>query len=443
MNPPPTDRRTDVAASAALRRVTVVQAQVMYTCNNHCWFCLDRSEVDGEFHGGPAIVPFARVEALLRQERARADAVMFTHGEPTLHPQLAQMLSLARELGYSQRGVVTNGRKLADARLARALCQAGANRFVVSIHGATAAVHDACVGRPAFAQASVGLQNLAQLKVEFGLQLASSTVVSRLNLAEIADCVRYLAEAGVGQIVLNIVRPTGHAAKHFAQVVPRYREVVGQLAPLLASQPQLAQRVVVEDIAPCAAEPLAPWLGVLESWLVPAGDESAAAPRSIDLQRSGGAQEQELAAVEQGVGGDLRKRPECRSCVHDRHCWGVWGRYVEAYGWDEFTPTAAAPTGHSAFAQRVAKAAAADRLQATLPLGHSLLSWTLDERRERLLFEVALTQDRLTLCLEPDVADQPALRRGGGLRLSHQGRRNLGPVELQLIARIFAAILAP
>lgn len=440
MNPAPTDRRTDVATSAALRRVTVVQAQVMFTCNNQCWFCLDRSEIDGEFHGGPAIVPFARIEALLRQERARADAVMFTHGEPTLHPQLPEMLRLARDLGYTQRGVVTNGRKLADPTLARTLCEAGANRFVVSIHGATAAVHDASVGRPAFAQASVGLQNLASLKQEFGLQLASSTVVSRLNLAAVADCVRYLAAAGVGQIVLNVVRPTGHAAKHFQQVVPRYSEVVAQLAPLLAGNAELAQRVVVEDIAPCAAEPLAPWLGVLESWLVPASDESAAAPRSIDLQRSGGAQLQQLAAVEQGVGGDLRKRPECRTCIHDRHCWGVWGRYLDAYGWDEFAPTLAAPTGHSAFAKRIASAASADRLQAGLPAGHSLLSWTLDERRDRLLFEIASAGDRLTLCLQPDAPEHPALLRGSGLRLSHQGRRSLGPAEIQLIRAIFASI---
>ncbi len=442
MTAAPPATRIDVATSAALRRVTVVQAQVMFTCNNACWFCLDRSEVDGEFHGGPAIVPFARVESLLRQERARANAVVFTHGEPTLHPQLIDMLRLARDLGYEQRGVVTNGRKIADVDLARGLCEAGANRWVVSIHGANAQVHDASVGRPAFGQASQGLLNLASLKDEFGLQLASSTVVSRLNLAAVAETVSYLAAAGVAQIVLNIVRPTGHAAKHFAMVVPRYREVVEQLAPLLASRPDLARRVVVEDIAPCAAEPLAPWLGVLESWLVPAGDESANAPRSLDLQRAGPTATVQLGEVEQGVGGDLRKRAECRTCIHDRHCWGVWGRYLDTYGWQEFNPTLKPSAGHSEFAKRVSQVASTECLQAMLPLGWTLATWTLDERRDRLLFELAEVDSAqsLTLCLQLDVPSEPALLRRGGLRVSHQGRRGLAPAEQTLIAQLFQAI---
>jgi hypothetical protein len=32
------------------------------------------------------------------------------------------------------------------------------------------------------------------------------------------------------------------------------------------------------------------------------------------------------------------KRKECESCVHDQGCSGVWRKYIEKYGWDEFIP---------------------------------------------------------------------------------------------------------
>ena len=38
----------------------------------------------------------------------------------------------------------------------------------------------------------------------------------------------------------------------------------------------------------------------------------------------------------------LLERPECARCRYDRHCEGVWSRYVRSYGWDELRPVAPA-----------------------------------------------------------------------------------------------------
>lgn len=432
----------DIAQTAAMRRVRVLQAQVMFTCNNTCWFCLDRNEVDGEFHGGPPVVPLERIAKLLHQQAGLVDAVMFTHGEPTLHPELAAMLALARDLGFVHRGVVSNGRRLADMGLARRLCEAGANRWVLSIHGADAATHDASVGKSAFAEASRGLANLGALKEAFGLSLASSTVVSRLNLAQTAATVAYLAAAGVDQIVLNIVRPTGHAAKHFDRVVPRYSDVVAALRPLLAEQRDLLQRLVIEDIPLCAAGDFAPLLGVLESWVVPASDESAAAPRAknalADLEAQPG-------PLQEGVTGDLRKRAACADCVHDRHCWGVWGRYVDAYGWEEFSPVSALShlSGGSAFGQWAAVAASAAAVARLLPAGWSVQRWTLDDRRERLIIDLAGPSGALCAVLQPHGPGTAALHAVGNLGIAYQDRRALGADELSLLRALLTGLATP
>lgn len=405
-----------IAASPSLRRKAVLQAQVMFTCNNRCWFCLDRNEIDGEFHGGPAVVPFDTIAALLRAHAGSVDAVMFTHGEPTLHPELPRMLALAREVGYAGRGVVTNGRRLAVDGRARALCEAGANRFVVSIHGADAATHDASVGRPAFVEAAAGLDELARLKSEFGLELTTSTVASKLNLPFLAQTLLWLLDRGADTAVVNVVRPTGHARKHFDAVVPRHAEVVAALAPLQEAPHQLRRRIVLEDIPPCAAGRWTSLVGSLEAWVVPATDESAQAPRARGLSQSlSGRRTSTEASAGQTV-----KRADCAACLANEHCWGVWDNYVAAYGWDEFVPIATQSTATDTVFERAAQELlTAERLAAALPPPWQLRAWTLDGRRERLQLQLAGNASEFAVTVEAASIGRPAWVRRGRWAWSH------------------------
>ncbi len=405
-----------IATSANLRRKAVLQAQVMFTCNNRCWFCLDRNEVDGEFHGGPAVVPFATIAALLQAHAGSVDAVMFTHGEPTLHPQLPAMLALARDLDFAGRGVVTNGRRLADGDRARALCEAGANRFVVSIHGPDAATHNASVGRDAFVEAAAGLSQLVALRGEFDLELTTSTVASKLNLPRLADTLRWLLDRGADTAVVNVVRPTGHARKHFAKVVPRHAEVVAALAPLLELPHDLRRRIVLEDIPPCAAGPWVSLVGTLEAWVVPTTNESANAP----VARGTTAQVAAETVSGEASAGQTVKHSECTTCAANDHCWGVWEHYAHAYGWEEFQPI----VGHSAasstaFERRVGELLPAHRLTQALPQAWQLLSWTLDGRRERLRLRIATDAGEFEVMVEAADAGRPAWIRRGHWAWSH------------------------
>lgn len=427
-----------VAAAAALQRVPVLQAQVMFTCNNACWFCLDRNEVDGEFHGGPPVVPFARIEALLRAHAGQLRAVMFTHGEPTLHPQLPQMIALARALGYGHVGVVSNGRKLGDATYARALCEAGANRFVISIHGPDAETHDACVGKQAFGEASAGLGNLAALKGEFPLQLTTSTVASRLNLGKLCQTATFVIDAGADRAVVNVVRPTGHAAKHFEKVVPPYRDLVAALTPWMNEPPERRNRLVVEDIPPCAAGPLAPLVGTLEAWVVPKGDESATAPRAKARLFAG--QIAPPAAMENGVTGELAKRPQCQDCVHNGHCWGVWQAYATAYGWQEFAPVLATPAS-SQFEVAATAALGPQEVASALPSAWRLQNWTLDGKHDRLLLDLHGGAQSLRVIVTAAAPDARAYLRAAPWAWSYASAEFSADIDavLRTLATAFAA----
>ena len=144
-----------------------------------------------EFHhirlGGPCnerLVPpsppsprrsLAEVRSDLRAARqAGARWVILTGGEPTLRKDLLHLVRLARSAGLGV-GLATNGRTLIYPRLRQALISAGVGHFRVSLHAATAAIHDEMVGVPgAFAQTLAALRALLAEASPLQIELAYS-----------------------------------------------------------------------------------------------------------------------------------------------------------------------------------------------------------------------------------------------------------------------------
>lgn len=86
----------------------------------------------------------------------------FTGGEPFIHPQISEILSLA--LAYGPTTVLTNGMLLKQRQLESLAAAAAASRysleFRVSIDGFDAATHDAIRGPRSFAAAMGGVRRL-------------------------------------------------------------------------------------------------------------------------------------------------------------------------------------------------------------------------------------------------------------------------------------------
>jgi cyclic pyranopterin phosphate synthase len=277
------------------------------TCNNRCLFCL-------EDRAARAAADFSTQVRALAAYPER-DAVLFTCGEPTLADRLPELLAEARRLGYREREVVTNGRRLAYAGYCRGLVAAGLTAATVSIHGASARVHDGLTRAPgSFAQAVTGLRNLAATRgAGAALDLTTSTVVTRRNLAELEPAVRLFAALGARRVILNFVAPVEEALRHFDALVPRLTEAAAVVRGL-AAPPGVELRV--EGMPPCV-------LG--------AGHGRVGPREEITIFVDG-----ELRRLEPAR--DQAKGPPCGRCVLADGCDGVWAEYARRHGWAEITP---------------------------------------------------------------------------------------------------------
>src|SRR5690606_7168959 len=165
-------------------------------CNNNCIFCMEEDR-DARYVNNSAMTA-ERVRWVLEEHRG-AEEVCFTSGEPTTRSELPEFVTWAKELGFRRISMMTNGRRAAHLAYVAALTRRGLNRLYVSIHGHEARLHEGLTRTPgSFTQTVEGLGNAAKLK-RYGLELHTSTVLTRRNLPYLLEIYGFLRGLGVDQ----------------------------------------------------------------------------------------------------------------------------------------------------------------------------------------------------------------------------------------------------
>ena len=155
-------------------------------CNLNCDFCFANARACG-FVYEPA---FDVVVAMLRMLRERkpvpVPAVQFSGGEPTLRDDLVELVRTARELGFVQVQIATNGIRFAkDPALARRLCDAGLGTVYLHFDGISRATN------PCLKTHRQAIRNLAKAG---HFVVLVPTIIKGKNDHEIGGIIRFAAE---------------------------------------------------------------------------------------------------------------------------------------------------------------------------------------------------------------------------------------------------------
>src|SRR5882724_3530523 len=199
----------------AAREARKLIMNITYKCANRCVFCATGDRVS-------AALAWDKIENILRQHREEGtDQLDIDGGEPTTHPRLVDAIRLAREIGYRSINVTTNGRALRERAFTERLLASGITHLLISLHGATAAVHDAATDTPgSFAETVAGIDNVMALRpahVETGMNV---TIV-RANVDHLMPLTALAVEKGLGKINFQFTTPFGRA---WEDVVPPLEE---------------------------------------------------------------------------------------------------------------------------------------------------------------------------------------------------------------------------
>jgi MoaA/NifB/PqqE/SkfB family radical SAM enzyme len=195
----------------AAREARKLIMNITYKCANRCVFCATGDRVS-------AALSWDRIDAILRQHRDEGtDQLDIDGGEPTLHPRLVDAIRLARDIGYRSINVTSNGRTLRDPAVAESLVHSGITHLLISLHGATAEVHDAATDTPgSYEQTVAGIDNVMAMRpahVDTGVNV---TIV-RSNVDHLMPLAAFAVAKGFSKINFQFTTPFGRA---YEDVVP-------------------------------------------------------------------------------------------------------------------------------------------------------------------------------------------------------------------------------
>jgi radical SAM protein with 4Fe4S-binding SPASM domain len=303
-----------------------------YRCQNRCTFCYASAPDRG------LEVPEMTTDEVKRildaiVDDAHVPSVSFTGGEPTLRPDLPELIAYARSRRL-RTNLITNGIRCGANGYVENLAEAGLDSAQVSLEAADAEIHDAVVGHAGAWQRTV--QGLRKLKAA-GIHVHTNTTINSLNRDHLLALVDFLAGMGQPYLSMNMVIRTGGAV---GKMDIGYSEIGDLVLPLKERAQEHGMKFVWYSPVPlCLFNPVAHGLG---------SQSCSAADGLLSIAPDGSVLP--CSSFEQGVGNLLHEPfetiwnrraakywrnkeflpPGCRDCDLANLCCGACPLY-----WDE------------------------------------------------------------------------------------------------------------
>ena len=127
----------------------MTMVEVTHRCDMDCPICYaNAGSVRSDERKDMSLREFSQTLERIIATTGIAIPLQLSGGEPTLHPELPDMVSLARKKGFRNIEIVTNGRNLAqNPKLARELAWQGLKAVYLQFDGLTAETHAAIRGQ--------------------------------------------------------------------------------------------------------------------------------------------------------------------------------------------------------------------------------------------------------------------------------------------------------
>lgn len=287
--------------------------KLTYDCTNRCSFCFSSCLKD-------AVIG----EAGLLQEvedgyRRGCTELVLSGGEPTLRPDtLCRVMERAGEVGYQKYIIQTNGSGFVDhADLVPMLGTLSERTDVCisfSVHGHTAQIHDEMSQTPgAFEKLMCAIRRI-QNETRCGIY--TNTVISRMNLPWLRELASMLLsfQPEIMQFSMMHLKQPGPLSTGLLEAAEAVRTLDG-----------IVDRSILrtEGIPYCLLYGMEMCVG--ESYW----------PNTLDLYN----RDSELMTDFDQLGHGMRwKQPECRNCLMDEICMGIWREHAEEFSQSNVRP---------------------------------------------------------------------------------------------------------
>ncbi|GAC1577233.1 MAG: pyrroloquinoline quinone biosynthesis protein PqqE [Candidatus Elarobacter sp.] len=305
-------------------RATSLLCELTYRCNLQCPYCYNpldlqsyRRELSAEAWNG--VLVEAAAMGILH--------VGFSGGEPTLRPDLPELIATAARAGLYT-NLITQGTFLDEARL-DALLAAGLDHIQISIQAPSQALADEIAGTQAHAHKEAAIARVTSRDVALTL----NCVLHRGNHDTIEEVIAFAERFGIAKLELANVQFYGWAYRNRAGLLPTRSQIERALEVVSEARRRLAGRMQIVYVLPdyFGDRPKACMNGWGQAFLTVTPDgrvlpcPAAASITTLEFERIG---ERPLAEIWESspaftaYRGTAWMPDPCRSCDRRERDWG-------------------------------------------------------------------------------------------------------------------------
>ena len=295
--------------------------KVGYSCNNRCKHCVidDSKDKLKDQHTSIDLTTDECMKQINDALKKGISGIVLTGGEVTIRNDFPDLIRKCSDNNLDIT-IQTNGRKLDDDYIVKAVENIEKIRFVVALHGETAEVHDSITRVPgSFNETWRGIRRMCELKKIVILKV----VISKINEMELPGIVKVASELGVKYVCFAFPHGQGAARKNFAEVIPTYSELKPILNKLISTAKNKNVNIEFETIPFCIIPNNMNLVGELKYF---DGNTICTQVKEDTFNWS---------EVRKSI---KTKGEACNKCDMLNFCEGPWSEYVEHFGFVEFQP---------------------------------------------------------------------------------------------------------
>lgn len=279
-----------------------------YDCNLACTYCTITDEMRRR------ALPIDRVARAIQAAAERGyHAIAFTGGEPTIFPDLPKLVRFARQKGFDDIKVASNGLRYAHAPYLDLLIECGVTRFHVSMH----AFGDDAYERTVRREETASLRRLAIANlVERRVDVVADLILKEDTYRDLVPWIASLRDAGIRRFALWLVSLTDKNAANASQL-PSISSITPYLTQAFERAREGGYEVVSLHVPRCFLPGFEDHVRhpAMEGVLVLTPDDA------FDLSTS-------------RLSGSV-KPPGCDGCIHHASCPGLRPDYIAEFGASE------------------------------------------------------------------------------------------------------------
>jgi len=180
-----------------------------FSCNSNCVICSTKPKA--EFYPDRSTEEI--IEDLKKGKKKGYNKVEFTGGEPTIRPDILYLIKTAKDLGYGNITVSTNGAMLSYKSFCQKIIKNGLNSVAFTLSAHNSRLGDAICRTPeAFNRTVQGIKNVLEYP---SVEVSVNTVVFQLNYKYLQQIGVFIYDLGVRCWHILDLIPDGYAKKFY------------------------------------------------------------------------------------------------------------------------------------------------------------------------------------------------------------------------------------